>query len=482
MTTPSDHSDPHLDVVFVHGLGSDPDGWRNKKSKFNWPDELEKKYCKHLRVLNVPYHGPMFNFQDNTAVNVQFQSAAKSFLQDINNEEVGAIRPIVFVAHSLGGIIVKEALSSARNRLDYKSILAQTRCVIFLATPHGGAAIANAAAYLGPSVNFLGSLTTKALSFPLLTPIGILLRPVIGIIASRVRASKLTLQLMKNDAALLSLNDWYRTVDHIETHAFYETELTYACVHVVDPLSADPGVRGCYPIPATKKDHMSISKPEDANDPLFCAVADIIEKVRRRVRDPIFSTEIRQAMSLIEKFAPYQNAGNFADIPAADGIRKEAEEHLRQRFRDLFEQGKSVTAEQEQAATNSIHDIDKFILSLWLERKVGAELKTLRDFIDKAQSSIKAAIHAETPPTAILLYRAARTLDRVLLEFDYSKLKLTLKKAHASVMKRYKADKAKGLAECFDEGRDTRLELNKLRKAIRGFEDVISGLNADSAE
>ena len=43
MTTPSEHADNyHLDVVFVHGLGSDATAWVNKP--FNWPWANKKNH------------------------------------------------------------------------------------------------------------------------------------------------------------------------------------------------------------------------------------------------------------------------------------------------------------------------------------------------------------------------------------------------------------------------------------------------------
>ena len=119
-------------------------------------------------------------------------------------------------------------------------ILENTRCVVFLSTPHAGAAIANAATYLGPFVKSLGTFAATLSGFTLLSPFGLVARLGTGFLARRVRSSKLTSQLARGDAALLSLNYWYRRLPDIKTHAFYETELTYRCVHVVDPLSADP--------------------------------------------------------------------------------------------------------------------------------------------------------------------------------------------------------------------------------------------------
>ena len=50
----------------------------------------------------------------------------------------------MFVAHSLGGIVVKDALSQSKNDLAYlKKILPTTTGVIFLGTPHRGSQMAS---------------------------------------------------------------------------------------------------------------------------------------------------------------------------------------------------------------------------------------------------------------------------------------------------------------------------------------------------
>lgn len=54
-------------------------------------------------------------------------------------DEVG--RPIIFVVHSLGGLVVQDALLISNNPNDnaQRDILVSTRGVAFLGTPHAGA-------------------------------------------------------------------------------------------------------------------------------------------------------------------------------------------------------------------------------------------------------------------------------------------------------------------------------------------------------
>jgi protein SERAC1 len=62
-------------------------------------------------------------------------------------------RPVIFITHSLGGIVCENALLLCDQRENLQSILASTVGVIFMGTPHHGASVArwghNLAQYLG---------------------------------------------------------------------------------------------------------------------------------------------------------------------------------------------------------------------------------------------------------------------------------------------------------------------------------------------
>jgi hypothetical protein len=60
-------------------------------------------------------------------------------------------RPLAFVCHNLGGLLIKQAL---RNALDapnprWQALARQARLIVFLCTPHSGASMANWIQYLG---------------------------------------------------------------------------------------------------------------------------------------------------------------------------------------------------------------------------------------------------------------------------------------------------------------------------------------------
>ncbi len=78
----------------------------------------------------------------SNASNVPVAGHAHSLLNDVKNKRPGAKeihRPLVFVAHSLGGLLIKQALVEAKiNEQKYGCLKASTYGLVFFATPHAG--------------------------------------------------------------------------------------------------------------------------------------------------------------------------------------------------------------------------------------------------------------------------------------------------------------------------------------------------------
>ena len=88
----------------------------------------------------------------------------------LKEEEVH--RPLIFVSHSLGGLLVKQALVEANLNPRYRCLKASTHGLVFFATPHRGgerAAVAESAANIcsaftgEPKNKLLESLQSRAL-------------------------------------------------------------------------------------------------------------------------------------------------------------------------------------------------------------------------------------------------------------------------------------------------------------------------------
>ncbi|HRE18891.1 MAG TPA: hypothetical protein PLW86_17780, partial [Rhodocyclaceae bacterium] len=60
-------------------------------------------------------------------------------------------RPVMFICHSLGGLLVKQVLRHAGDfgNPAWKAVATQTKAVVFLSTPHSGADLASWVQYIG---------------------------------------------------------------------------------------------------------------------------------------------------------------------------------------------------------------------------------------------------------------------------------------------------------------------------------------------
>ena len=110
-------------------------------------------------------------------------------------------RPIVFICHSLGGIVVKKALTLAHERSsvsEFNDILTNTKAIAFLAVPHKG----SGTAWWG---NFAANVL-KGASIGLSTN------------------SALVADLKKNSSALTDIQKQnIERIKHLNIYTFYET-------------------------------------------------------------------------------------------------------------------------------------------------------------------------------------------------------------------------------------------------------------------
>ncbi|KAI9757027.1 MAG: hypothetical protein M1835_000685 [Candelina submexicana] len=107
-----------------------------------WPRDLLPSAVPNARILTYGYDADVVGlFQARSKDSIS--QHAQTMLIDVEHE-VRNGKPIIFVAHSLGGIIVKDVLRRSKTSLieKYRSVHGQTRCIVFLGTPHQGAAIA----------------------------------------------------------------------------------------------------------------------------------------------------------------------------------------------------------------------------------------------------------------------------------------------------------------------------------------------------
>ncbi|KAH6623102.1 hypothetical protein F5144DRAFT_353119 [Chaetomium tenue] len=119
--------------------GSPLDGTRVDGDVY-WPHDLlaGEDHCRNVRILTYGYDSKVTKGFSSTNQNNLF-AHAKDLLYALQREKP-ARRPVIFVAHSLGGLLVKEVLrrSESSDEAELKDIVKSTKGVIFLGTPHRG--------------------------------------------------------------------------------------------------------------------------------------------------------------------------------------------------------------------------------------------------------------------------------------------------------------------------------------------------------
>ncbi|EEU35959.1 uncharacterized protein NECHADRAFT_96544 [Fusarium vanettenii 77-13-4] len=120
-----------------------------------WPRDLLPEDCPNARILTYGYDTKITKYTSGSTNKNSVFSHSKDFLFALGRSHTKD-RPLIFLAHSLGGIVVKEmlALSSTSPTDELCNIVSSTVAVIFLGTPHRGS----------PDLSALGAWAKSVLS------------------------------------------------------------------------------------------------------------------------------------------------------------------------------------------------------------------------------------------------------------------------------------------------------------------------------
>ncbi|CCA75354.1 related to tetratricopeptide repeat domain protein-Neosartorya fischeri [Serendipita indica DSM 11827] len=135
-------TDPIVDIVAIHGLqGHRERTWTTDQGSL-WLRDLLPTDLSNARVLTYGYDA---DARSPECVSTQtMRRHADGFAKALSRKrKVTPRRPIIFVAHDLGGIILKWALvichnQSLESKCDLRDILISTHAILFFGTPHSG--------------------------------------------------------------------------------------------------------------------------------------------------------------------------------------------------------------------------------------------------------------------------------------------------------------------------------------------------------
>ena len=250
----------------MHGLNGDPQKTWTAKNDVFWPTDLLPDSLKgqKVNILVYGYNANVYSSGNDKSASDNFiyqhaQTLVTSLTYYRKGEDTMK-NPIIWVAHSLGGILTKRALLysndvRATNHEDYRSIYVSTYAIIFLGTPHTGTGIATWG-------HVLQSMSDVVIPKKLFESESILLKT-----------------LKKDNETLQNINshflDIYSRFKVHMAHENHKTDVKGTKVLVVDANSASPQLPGVtyYGIEAT---HSGMCKFNSVNAPGFRIVSTAI--------------------------------------------------------------------------------------------------------------------------------------------------------------------------------------------------------------
>ncbi|XP_004674216.1 PREDICTED: protein SERAC1 [Condylura cristata] len=236
------------DVLFIHGLmGAAFKTWRQQDNERTllekipedearyttcWPKTWLARDCPALRIISVEYDTSLSDWRARCPMerkSIAYRS--NELLGKLRAAGVGD-RPVVWVSHSMGGLLVKKMLLEASKKPEMNAVVNNTRGIIFYSVPHHGSHLAEY------------SVNARYLLFPSLE----------------------VKELSKDSPALKALHDDFLELArdrNLQVLNFVETRPTsigsMIKLHVVPVESADLGIGDLIPVDVN---HLDICKPK----------------------------------------------------------------------------------------------------------------------------------------------------------------------------------------------------------------------------
>ncbi|KAF7161186.1 hypothetical protein CNMCM5623_006830 [Aspergillus felis] len=274
---------PLVDIVFVHGLNGHPyNTWSTKEPPVFWPADLLPSLlepCK-VRILTYGYNANVTAFTDGASKDHIHQHAETlaSTLAANRNLRQCPDRPIIFVCHSLGGLVVKRALiycrSVSNEKIEHlRSIFVSTYGILFLGTPHNGSDVAKW---------------------------GLLLQNICSAVLPKKfmeSSPQLVKALRTNNETLQNINSLFADImGRFHLYFFHETRSTDikgTRELIVDESSAAPYFEGVERM-GIEADHSHMCKFADEDAPGFEAVAEALLRYSRDAPLTIFDRWVEE--------------------------------------------------------------------------------------------------------------------------------------------------------------------------------------------
>ena len=122
------------DIVFVHGLGGDGNlTWCHEGLQKNyWPNWISEEF-NDCNVWSYTYRATPAKFFGESSL---LSSSSRDLLAKLEINSIGSNRPVIFVCHSLGGLVTKKVINRTKLKGKFDNFFSKGVGVAFFATPH----------------------------------------------------------------------------------------------------------------------------------------------------------------------------------------------------------------------------------------------------------------------------------------------------------------------------------------------------------
>lgn len=209
---------------------------RNEEYTYCWPMDWLPFDCPNLRIIGINYETALTEWSAKHTCPCEkgkgtLQNRSDELMKSLAASGVGQDRPIIWVGHSMGGLLVKEIIVQAMNNAndDIRKLALNTRGILFLGTPHKGSSVAKLKQHiqflLSPTIevkeleengSFLLSLHEKFLGYLNDMKDKVNIVSVIEGSPTMLTSFKFPIHIVTQESAKLQFGDFYiLNVDHL---------------------------------------------------------------------------------------------------------------------------------------------------------------------------------------------------------------------------------------------------------------------------
>ncbi|UZP34905.1 hypothetical protein NXS19_002721 [Fusarium pseudograminearum] len=150
---PYDESKYLVDIVAIHGLGGHPlKTWTEKEDRHLWLRDSLPIHVPEARIMSFGYDSVVLFGKSRSQI-CDYALDLANRLEIFRQSSQERCRPLLFICHSLGGVVFKEFLVQITLNKDLEHLSQSVAGVVFLGCPHRGSRVASHARLLSKLIN-----------------------------------------------------------------------------------------------------------------------------------------------------------------------------------------------------------------------------------------------------------------------------------------------------------------------------------------